>query len=366
MDDSEYIFGMHDYHDDWANMVRQAGKQAWCVHTEALGRDPNDHGGKTYPDGTANVVRLNHGYGKGVGVIPLPQYYDDFATRCANFVAASKNVKYIVLGNEIALDWEAPDDNPIKLTDYVNCYLQCYSAIKAVAPQVQISMQAPAPWNPSTPDAPDWIDQLKLQLEMSGGKVDWIALHAYTKGYGADKFSGNPTMNPPWNHRKFGWEALCEYMGAIPYAYRHLPILISEANADHTWAEDPGDWIQQMYAEVDRWNKGFGNQKILGACLFRWARHDDKWDMSRHSRAVDDFRAALGHDYRHGWQPGSTVKQRCVNADDGLNLRDMPGGNIITTLANGTPVEVLSEHDEWLLVMAGNQRGFVHSAYISA
>lgn len=363
---SEFLFGMHDYHDDWANMVRQAGKQAWCVHTEAVGTDSNDHSGKTYPESVTNVVRLNNGYGKGTGVIPLPAKYDDFAKRCANFVGASKNIQYIVVGNEIQLTWEWPSDDPIRLTDYVACYLKCYDAIKSVAPQVQISMQSPAPWNPSTPDAQDWITQLATQLNMVGSKVDWIALHAYTKGYGADKFSGNPTMNPPWNHRKFGWEALYEYMQIIPFAHRQLPVIITEANADSSWQDDPGDWIQQMYAEVDKWNKGFGNQKILGACPFRWAKHDDRWDMSRHSRAVDDFRAALQRDYRHGWQSvQSTVNQRCVNAPDGLNLRDMPNGNIVTTLANGTPVEVISEHDEWLLVTVSGQRGFVFGKYIT-
>ena len=364
---SEFIFGVHDYHDDWANMVHGAGKQAWCVHTEAVGTDPNDHSGKTYPDGVTNLVRLNNGYGKGTGVIPLPNRYGDFAKRCANFIAASRNIWGVIIGNEIQLTWEWPSDDPIRLTDYVACYLQCYSAIKAVAPQVQISMQAPAPWNPSTPDATDWITQLATQLNMVGDKVDWIALHAYTKGYGADKFAGNPVMGAPYQHRKFGWEALYEYLQVIPFDKRHLPVIVTETNADGAWGDNPGDWIRQMYAEVNKWNQTFGNQKILGACLFRWAKHDDRWDMSRHGRSVDDFRQALASDYRHGFIPGkSTVDQRKVNAADGLNLRDMPGGNLITTLPNGTPLEVLSEHGEWLLVMVGDRRGFVHSDYVTA
>ena len=363
---SEFIFGVHDYHDDWANMVKQAGKQAWCVHTEAVGTDPNDHSGKTYPDSVTNLVRLNNGYGKGTGVIPLPHRYGDFAKRCANFVANSKNIWGVIIGNEIALEWEQPDDNPIRLTDYVTCYLKCYDAIKSVAPHVKISMQAPAPWNNRTPDAQDWITQLATQLNMVGD-VDWVALHAYTKGYGADKFAGNPVMGAPYQHRKFGWEALYEYMQVIPFNKRQLPVIITETNADGAWGDNPGDWIRQVYAEVNKWNKGFGNQKILGACLFRWAKHDDRWDMSRHSRSVDDFRAALANDCRHGFIPGqSTVDQRKVNAPDGLNLRDMPGGNLITTLPNGTPLEVLSKHGEWLLVMAGDRRGFVHSDYVTA
>lgn len=361
---SEFIYGIHDYHDDWASLA--AGKQAWCVHTEAVGIDQNDHSGKTYPDGVTNLVRLNNGYGKGTGVIPLPNRYDDFAKRCANFVAASRNIWGVIIGNEIQLTWEWPSDDPIKLTDYMQCYLKCYDAIKSVAPNVKVSMQAPAPWNPSTPDAADWITQLATQLNMAGNKVDWIALHAYTKGYGSDKFSNNPTMNPPWNHRKFGWEALYEYMQIIPFNKRHLPVIITEANADSSWSDNPGNWIQQMYAEVNKWNGTFGNQKILGACLFRWARHDDRWDMSRHSRAVDDFRAALQHDYRHGWQSGQpAINQRRVAAPDGLNLRDMPNGNVIATLPDGTLVEVLSEHDEWLLVTVAGQRGFVFGQYIA-
>ena len=362
---SDHLFGMHDYHDDWANMVRAAGKQAWCVHTEAVGCDPRDTSGKGYPEGVTNIVRLNNGYGKGTGVIPLPDRYNDFAKRCANFVAASRNIQFVVVGNEIALSWEWPDDNPITLANYMACYLKCYIAIKTIAPNVKVSPQAPAPWNNRTPDAQDWIEQLRLQLDMSKGNVDWIALHAYTKGYGPDKFANNPVMGAPYQHRKFGWESLYEYMSVIPYAYRQLPSIITECNADHTWADDHSGWIQQMYAELDKWNHTFGNQRILGACMFRWARHDDKWDLSRHSNAVDDFRQALTHDYRHGYNPGATPNQRYVNAEAGLNLRDMPGGNIIKLLPNGTPVEVSSDHGEWLCVIADNVRGFVFKEFVS-
>ena len=370
---SEHIFGIHDYSDQWHRLVSEAGKTAWCVHTEAVGLDVNDHSGKTYPVGVTNIVRLNNGYGKGTGVIPVPSRYADFAQRCAQFVAASRNVHYVVIGNEIALEWEQPDDNPIRLVDYMTCYALCYNMIKAVDPNIKIAPQAPAPWNNRTPDAQDWILQLKQQLEMCQGRVDWIALHAYTKGYGKDKFENNPTMDPPYEKRKFGWEALYEYLQVIPFNLRHLPCIITECNGDGPWHEDQDGWIQHLYWWIDNHNKvRFDLPTILGACLFRWAPHDDRWDMSRHGNAIEDFRMALRWDYRHNWTPAPAPDiepklgpiQKRVTAEAGLNLRDAPGGNVIRLLPVGTVVEVVSQHDDWLLVAIDGQRGFVFGEYV--
>lgn len=371
--DSPHIFAIHDYSDDWSHLVREAGKTAWCVHTEAVGINPNDRSGKQYPANiVTNIVRLNNGYGKYTGVIPMPDKYADFAQRCANFVQASANIDYVVLGNEIALEWEQPSDAPITLATYMDCYRQCYDAIKSVAPHVKIAPQAPAPWNNRVPDAQDWIKQLPQMLSMAGGKVDWICLHAYTKGYGLDKFHNNPTMNPPFQNHKFGWEALWQYMDSIPLLFRHLPVMITETNGDDSWAHDHGDWIQALYAEIDNWNKRPGTQKILCAALFRWAPHDDRWDMSRHGNAVNDFRQALTRDYRHGWSAGPVPtiapklgpNQKRVKAEAGLNLRSVPGGAVIVVMPDQATVTVIESSGDWWLLQYEAHTGYAHKDYL--
>lgn len=378
---SEFIYAIHDFSEEWANIIRAANKTGWAIHTEAVGRDANDRGGKSYStQGITNVARLNNGYGKGTGVIPTPQFYDDFAKRCANFVAGSNGLDYVVIGNEIALEWEQPDDNPITLANYAQCYLRCYKAIKAVKPGVLVAPQAPAPWNNRTPDAPDWIEQLPKMLSLIGQSVDWIALHAYTKGYGLDKFNNNHTMNPPYQGHKFGWETLWEYMRSIPPAWRHLPVLVTETNGDGSWGDNHSGWIQHMYAEINSWNEKPGNQKILASALFRWAKHDEKWDMSRHGATVDDFRRAVnGTAYRHNFiastpTPAAPVRpqlgpnQLRIVAEAGLNMRRAANrdATIITSLSNGTVVTKLADAGEWVEVTSGEYRGFVFAQYTEA
>lgn len=370
-----WLFGMHDYSPDWVAMVRDAGKQAWCVHTTAIGCDPNDRGGKQYPTDTVNIVRLNNGYGSG-GTIPLPHRYGDFARRAANFVAASQNIDFVVIGNEIALRWEAPEGQMITLQNYLDCYRKVYLAIKGVAPQVRIAPQAPAPWNIETPDCPDWIDQLTRMLTGAGEMVDWICLHAYTRGYDQNSFHTGAKMDPPWNKYHSGWEALYDYMKAIPQTHRHLPVLISEMNGDGSWSDHQTGWIQKAYSVIGAWNDNPKNQKILGSCLFRWEKNDQKWDISRHGASVNDWREALKYDQRHNWQykdpvvvgsGPSTGKTVTVTADNGLNLRSEPStqASVVTLLPKGTVLDVLTSADVWIEVRFEAHVGFVHREYVA-
>lgn len=360
MNYAPHIFGVHDYHPDWYNLVKQAGKFAWCVHTEAVGHNPYDVGTQFYPEGLTNIVRLNNGYGQGTGTIPTPDHYDDFAKRCANFVKHSQNIDFVVIGNEIALPWEWPTQSPILLVDYIRCYLKCYFAIKEVAPNVRIAPQAVAPWNDKTPDAQDWVLQLKFQLEMCMGYVDWVSLHAYSDGYGLNSFTNNPRMHSPYQHRYYGWETLYEFMGAIPAKLRSLPVIITEVNGNQTWGNYHPTWIQGMYQTIDLWNKAKGTQKILAACLFRWAAHDEKWDISRYPAVVQDFKQVLQQDYRHEWRNNVHY----VNARWGLNLRKEPDGEVIRVLSDKTPVTVLAVKGDWLRVNVGNEEGYVFAKYV--
>lgn len=363
----KYLFGMHDHSDDWVRIVRESGKQAWCVHTTAIGCDPNDRNGGSFAhDNTTAIVRLNNGYGT-TGTIPLPERYDDFSKRCANFVAASQGIEWVVIGNEIALKWEWADGVPLTLDNYVKCYVKCYDAIKAVRPDVMVAPQAPAPWNASVPDCPDWIDQLKRQLEMVGGKADWICLHAYTRGYENHTFHTGNKMDPPWGNYHSGWEALWDYMRVIPESHRHLPCIITEANGDHSWPDRDTGWIEHMYGVIGAWNDNPANQKIIGACLFRWAPHDEKWDISRHGASVEMWRNALRHEQTHKWAPVDMTGKLRVSADGGLNLRSAPNtsAEVVMILRNGAILDKLSDSGDWVEVEIAGQSGYVHRDYVA-
>ena len=137
---------MHDW-GNWVDLVLQAGRQGWCINTEAIGCDPGDHGGANYDTRGGNIThitRLNNGYGSA-GTIPLPERYGDFAQRCANFGAASSGCNHWIIGNEIALAWEWPEGQRITLDNYVRAFGLVRAAIKRVQPNAVVMPQAPAP-----------------------------------------------------------------------------------------------------------------------------------------------------------------------------------------------------------------------------
>ncbi|HSN77120.1 MAG TPA: hypothetical protein VL334_18765, partial [Anaerolineae bacterium] len=89
--DSPYIFGMHDPGGE-QHMI-QSGKPGWIVFTEAIGSEANDRSGKDFSpwsnQGLGILCRLNNGY-EPAGTIPHSSRYEQFAQRCANYVAASR------------------------------------------------------------------------------------------------------------------------------------------------------------------------------------------------------------------------------------------------------------------------------------
>lgn len=366
MSTSPYVYGIHDPGGE--HLLNGRG---WIVFTETADSAPGDY--RRYIDaGLGVIVRLNNGYGNGVGCIPTPDKYADFAQKCAAWVAASRGVEWLVIGNEIALAHEWPTQQPITLASYANCYRQCYDAIKAVAPNVKIAPQAVAPWNDSTPDAPDWITQLATMLNMLSSRVDWIALHAYTRGYGLDSFATGAKMSPPYAHRHSGWETLFEFMLAIPQNMRQLPAMITEVNGNAPWATYQRGWLQEMYREIEAWNGTKGNQQIRAACLFRWARHDTRWDMSQCSQSHDDLRDAVSRGYR--WRedvPSAATWTGYVTAQAGVNLRTRPDRQapVIRSVVYGDALAVhggtVGDGTWYAVTYAGQQDGYVAAAWVS-
>lgn len=369
---SNFLIGVHDYDDKWASVVKTGGRSGWCVHTEAVGFDPSDCSGKDYSHtGLTNIVRLNNAYHPS-GTIPTQNYYAEFAQRCANFVVNSKAIEWVVIGNEIAHYHEWPTDQPISLTTYLDCYRQCYKAIKAVAPHVKLAPQAVAPWNTSTPDAPDWILQLRHMLLALDGMVDWICLHAYTRGYAPGSFTTGGRMSPPWQHLYSGWETLYQFMAVIPDHMHHLPVMVTEANGNAPWSQYQAGWVQALYQQIEQWNAKPGNQQIICAALFRWAPHDSQWDMSQCSQVLDDLRAAVEKGYQ--WRdaqpqvlPAPEQWTGYVTASPFLRLRAEPNttSNVLAQIDTAEKVVVIGEQSDWLQVNYGALTGWMAAMWVS-
>jgi hypothetical protein len=365
MSTSKFLYGIHD-----PGGEHLLSRRGWVVFTETADSQPGDY--RRYADqGLGVIVRINNGYAPA-GTIPTPDRYAEFAQKCAAWVAASRGVEWLVIGNEIALEWEWPTNQPISLASYLDCYRQCYKAIKAVAPHVKIAPQAVAPWNASTPDARDWILQLRQMLLTLDGLVDWICLHAYTRGYAPSAFVTGAVMDAPWNHHYSGWETLWEFMAAIPLYMRHLPVMVTEANGNQPWATYQAGWVQALYQQIEQWNAKPGNQQIRCVALFRWARHDSRWDMSQCNQAHDDLRAAvaLGYQWREAQPqvlPAPEQWTGYVTASPFLRLRAEPdtNSNVRAEVVTGEKVTVTGQRDGWLQVAYGALTGWMLATWVS-
>ena len=112
--DSPYIFGSHEPGGEIPMLA--ARKPGWVLFTEALGSNPDDHGSRDYREFSNQdlgvICRLNNGY-HPAGTIPYSSRYEDFARRCANFVAGSQGCKIWIIGNEMNYRIERPQDQAV-------------------------------------------------------------------------------------------------------------------------------------------------------------------------------------------------------------------------------------------------------------
>lgn len=354
--DSPYIFGLHDPGGEW--IMAQAGRRGWILFTEAVGSDPNDRSGADYRPYSEQdfgvIVRINNGYG-AVGTIPTPEQYASFARRVANFVAASPGCHIWIIGNETNHPQEWPVDHrgprPILPEDYVRCFRLCREAIRSLPGHGDdlVVIGAVAPWNaqltyPANPTG-DWILYFRHILEGLGADgLDGIALHTYTHGPDPALITDRSTMNPPFQHRFFNFQAYRNFMDAIPSAMRSLPVFITETNQDAPWLDANNGWVQAAYAEIDRWNRQPGAQQIRCLLLYRWQRYD-QWHIDGKNGVIADFRAALANDYRWKEPPPKPARYQVgdvVRTLAAINLRAAPSGQILGVLPPGTQATIRS------------------------
>lgn len=292
-------------------------RKGWVLITEKILMDAQDVSHRDYTalanDGFGVIVRLNHDYHPG-GTIPLQdesgQNYQNFAVRCGNFVQNSPGCHIWIIGNEMNHPQEWPrdqSDQPQMITPqmYADCFRRCYDEIhgRPEHDEDQVVVGAVAPW-PDRAKYPgnergDWVQYLADVLNLVKSHCDGIAIHTYTHGKDRKLITSRDRMDAPFQDRYFQFWAYRDFMEAIPASMRGLPVYITETDQNDAWARANTGWVQEAYAEIDKWNQDLTHQKIRCLILYRWEIHPgDIWHFSDIPEVQDDFRAALDHDYR--------------------------------------------------------------------
>jgi N-acetyl-anhydromuramyl-L-alanine amidase AmpD len=358
--DSEYIFGIHEPGGE--QHMLEAGKPGWIVFTEAIGHDPNNHGGVDFTPFSRRdlgvICRINNGY-QPDGTIPHSSLYEQFAQRCANFVAASPGCKIWIIGNEMnyaverpgsrmlgprvaqsqdvdeadpflrglperfnALQPEAQADGQatrgslgvrsvgsgevITPAMYARCYTLCREAIHRLPGHAddQVLIGAVAPWNTQTTyttnPTGDWVKYFQDILQTLGPNgCDGITIHTYTHGEDPNLIHDESKLKT-FPQYFYNFKAYRDFMNAVPANMRHLPVYITETDQDVPWRNENNGWIRNAYAEINWWNSQPGNQQIRALILYRWPKID-KWYIEGKEGTIGDFRAALQSSYK--WSP---------------------------------------------------------------
>ena len=308
--ESPYIFGLHDRGGEY--LMGWAGRKGWVLVTERIGSSPDDWASRSYADladtGFGVLVRLNSGYGEQ-GTLPRSSRYAAFAARCANFVERSRGCHIWIIGNEMNLAVERPGGpehgEVITPQMYARAFTMCRNEIRSRPghSEDQVVIGAVGPWNIQTTydenPSGDWIVYLQHILEALGGQLDGVAIHTYGRDADPAGIVSEARMEPPFQYRRRMFRTYIDFMEAIPPELCYLPVYITETDQNISWVDVNQGWIQEAYAEIDRWNANPLNQKIRALILYRWEKYaGDVWHIRDKSQIIDDFRAALRHEYR--------------------------------------------------------------------
>ena len=292
--DPPWIFGMHDEGGEYVAVGK--GKLIWTVKTEALGHDRNNHTGPDYRSltsaGHGVLARLNNGYNP-VGTIPAPQYYDDFAIRCGNFVEAALGDCHIwIIGNEMNFDSEWPNGQEITPALYAQCFKKCRDNIKSRPGHANDWVIPGAVGTYGGLPCIQFFTDMLSQIVALGSTPDGFAIHCYTNGFNADLiFSEAKDANGIYvNFRMYR-----DFMNAIPANLRGLPAFITETDATEAWWNSNIHWVANACQEINDWNHS-GHQVIRSVCLYRWCC--DYWNIYNKPSLIGDWRDTMGNNYR--------------------------------------------------------------------
>ncbi len=291
---SPYIYGIHDRGGEY--LMIEAGCPGWVVFTHALNVEKAGFDYRPWSDqGLGVIARLNWGYyqtGYRPGTIPDPLQYYAFAGAVGEWVARSQGCTTWIIGNEPNYLIEWPNGRPISPLEYASCFWQCAEDIHRQNGHKNdaVVTAAIAPWNI---DCGDWIDYFASVLDLVGPEhLGGIAVHTYTDGADPALVYEHHYMNPPYNHRHYHFLAYQDFMEAIPQAYRHLPVYITETDQNRAWADENRGWVQRAYGEINHWNLDPTHQKIHCLALYRW-QHHDQFGIEGKNGVITDFRESM-------------------------------------------------------------------------
>lgn len=371
-----HLYGVHDYANEWADLVKSAAKTGWCVETVEVGDNPNDMSGMDFRHieerGITVICRINYSH-HGQGTIPLPARYNEFAARCRNFVAASKGCHFWIIGNEPNLAGERPGA-AISPSDYSRCYQLCRAAIKQVDRTATIIVAAIAPYNVDTGWCIDYWRELLSWLESSGG-ADAFAIHCYSRGNSPQSVSSEDKMQSPYNAYYNGFRAYRDFLGHVPESMWHLPVFITETDQIEPWVDINNGWVRAAFYEINTWNQDPDHQKIQALCLYRWLTYD-QWEFSTKRGVVDDLYQTMRE--TNYLAPVPNVSTKLVlpqiksgmsgpsitpKFQDGLNVRVGPGTEYgkMGVVAYGDYVPILGTNQprSWWQVQIPAGKGWV-------
>jgi hypothetical protein len=250
---------------------------AWCLDTIALSENPSPTDYTALGPGLHWIVRLNWSYGS-TGTLPIEDRHADFADRVAAYVARSPGCSRWIIANEPSLPREWPNNRPIYPWDYAECYLRCRAAIHALPGHQhdEVLIAAPGPWNNELKYAGnengDWIQYFVDVLEAVGGNCDGFSLHAYTHGHDPALVTSEKRMDAPFENRLYEFRVYQDFLAAVPFGLRELPVYITEANGNGPWQAT--GLIPAMLGEISGWNER-GGQPISCLIFYRYPRYDE-------------------------------------------------------------------------------------------
>lgn len=104
-------------------------------------------------------------------------------------------------------------------------------------------------------------------------------------------------MGAPYGHLYNGFRTYRDWLAAIPERYRDRPAYITETDQNDAWLDEPNNWVQSAYAEIDAWNQMSDKQKIRTLILYRWPPFD-KYAIQGKRHVIEDFKTAQRHGYK--------------------------------------------------------------------
>jgi hypothetical protein len=298
--DKGYLHGLHDPGGE--HLMEDA--PGWILFTEKLGDDPNNKKGPDYSSfadrGFKIIARLNRGYG-GDGTIPQPDRYEPFALRCGHFVGDSKGCHTWIVGNEPNHPQEWPGSTLILPSEYGICYTLVEQEIhRRPGHEHDLVLPAPiAPWCNKLAykgnERGDWVqyfvDALAAILRHQG-RIDGIALHAYTHGHDPKLITDMSPMGAPFTDRLYNFRCYRDFLHAVPEELRALPAFVTEANPTDGWQDANNGWVLRAYEEVNAWNALPDHQQIRSLILYRWWKCD-RWYIEGKQALYGDIREAV-------------------------------------------------------------------------